>query len=171
MDKFCIQYAVRRTIEGMLWFSPVLLTMLMLSPQFPSAPTVYVERHERNLLFEFSEARGVFADAIDELRKGFWIEKDRKKAAKKMDQSVDVFLRFLRTLSNERASFDPDALAKLTPAQLATEALSLAQQLQPELRRMSQESRSAVVSVEHWEFAHKLETDLVRLKWMSSRLR
>ena len=125
----------------------------------------------QQLLFEFSEARGQFSDAIEELRSNFWVEKNRKKAVKTIDQKVDVFLRYLRVASTERPTFEPGDLKTLTPMQLAAEALKLSQSLRSELRQVARTENNTIVPVSHWEFLYKVESNLLRLKWMGSQLR
>jgi len=148
-----------------------LLVALPVAGQLPTTRTVHRTEPGAQMLFELGVARGEFSEAIEEFRKDFWLEKNRKKIAKRMEQKVNVFLRYLKFASTERPTFEPGELAALTNAQIAAEALSLAQRLRPELRKMAREERSAVVSISHWGFLYKLESDLLRLKWMTGRLR
>src|SRR5262245_6335131 len=149
--------------------APMMLVLLLLG-QLPTNMPQVEHRTVQSPLFQFSVARGEFSDAVDRLRAGFWNDKDRKKAAGKIESNVDVFIRYIRTVSHERPAFEPGDLKKLSPAQLASETLSLAQRLRPELRRVVRNERSAVVPVSYWEFLYKLESDLLRLKWMSAQL-
>jgi hypothetical protein len=147
----------------------MLLVLILLGQLPPNMPTVE-HRTVQSPLFQFSIARGEFSDAVDQLRAGFWSDKDRKKAAGKIESNVNVFIRYIRTVSHERPLFDPTELKKLSQSQLASETLSLAQRLRPELRRVVRNERSAVVPVSYWEFLYKLELDLLKLKWMSAQL-
>src|SRR5215510_8093331 len=149
--------------------APVLLVLFLLG-QLPTNMPQVEQRSVQSPLFQFSVARGEFSDAVDELRTGFWNDKDRKRAAVKIESNVNVFIRYIRTVSHERPSFEPGDLKKLSQAQLASETLNLAQSLRPELRRVVRNERSAVVPVSYWEFLYKLEADLLRLKWMSAQL-
>jgi hypothetical protein len=148
---------------------PIVIVLFLLGQLPTNMPTVE-HRSVQSPLFQFSVARGEFSDAVDQLRAGFWNDKDRKKAAGKIENNVSVFIRYIRTVSHERPEFDPGDLKKLTQAQLASETLNLAQRLRPELRRVVRNERSAVVPVSYWEFLYKLESDLLRLKWMSAQL-
>ena len=147
-----------------------MLLVLFLLGQLPTNMPQVEQRSIQSPLFQFSVARGEFSEAVDQLRSGFWNDKDRKKAAGKIESNVNVFLRYLRTVSHERPEFDPGDLKKLSQAQLASETLTLAQRLRPELRRVVRNERSAVVPVSYWEFLFKLESDLLKLKWMSAQL-
>jgi hypothetical protein len=148
---------------------PIVIVLFILG-QLPTNMPQVEQRSVQSPLFQFSVARGEFSDAVDQLRAAFWNDKDRKKAADKIESNVNVFLRYIRTVSHERPVFEPGDLKKLSSAQLASETLSLAQRLRPELRRVVRNERSAVVPVTYWEFLYKLESDLLRLKWMSSQL-
>ena len=147
-----------------------MLLVLLFLGQLPTNMPQVEYRTVQSPLFQFSVARGEFSNAIDLLRDGFWNDKDRKKAAGKIESNVNVFIRYIRSVSHERPLFDPAELKKLSSAQLASETLSLAQRLRPELRRVVRNERSAVVPVSYWEFLYKLESDLLRLKWMSAQL-
>ena len=124
----------------------------------------------RDPLFAVKAARGEFNDAVSAFQKGFWTDIDRKKAAGKMGQDVDIFLRYLRVNLHDRATLRVDDLKKLNKTQLAAELLKLAHEIQPQLARMVRAENSAVVPVDHWEFLLKLEGQLLRLKWLASRL-
>jgi len=147
-----------------------MLLVLLFLGQLPTNVPQVEHRTVQSPLFQFSIARGEFSEAVDQLRSGFWNDKDRKKAAGKIENNVNVFIRYIRTVSHERPLFDPAELKKLSPSQLASETLTLAQRLRPELRRVVRNERSAVVPVSYWEFLYKLESDLLRLKWLSAQL-
>ena len=138
----------------------------------PSGPTGADERlPQRHAIFQISEARGTLSEAVEQLQKSFWIDKDRKKASRRIGQSADVFLKYLKNVSQNRAEFQPEDVKALTQAQLSSETLLLARRLRPDLDALVRGEYSAAVNVDRWKFLRKLEADLLHLKWLSSQLR
>jgi len=78
-------------------FFPMLLVLLFLG-QLPTNVPQVEHRTVQSPLFQFSIARGEFSEAVDQLRSGFWNDKDRKKAAGKIENNVNVFIRYIRTV-------------------------------------------------------------------------
>ena len=157
----------------MLWLPFIAISVALAQDVTASPGMTRIERIPlRDPLFEVKEARGEFGDALDAFQKAFWVEPDRKRSAKRISQNVDVFLRYLhlRIASHDRPVFDPDDLKKLTKAQLSVELLKSSREIQPQLTRMVRTENSAVVPVEHWKFLLNLEAQLLRLKWLASRL-
>ncbi len=139
--------------------------------QIGEVPPIVIETRLRDPLFDVSVARGQFGDNVAEFRRVLGSEKDRRKPAKKIEQNIDTFLRYLRTVSRDRPSFKPSVEQKnLTLLELAAQALDLAVRLRPDIQKMAKAESRAVVPVSHWEFLSALQADLLRLKWMIGRL-
>src|SRR5215475_14171901 len=70
-------------------------------PRMFKMPTV------EDVLFDASGARNDFRDGLQELAEGYHNAKTRKKAAAKIEESIDAVLRYLHFVSHDRPLVPP----------------------------------------------------------------
>src|SRR4051794_37177027 len=114
----------------------LLLSVFLIAPVYKDAfaqqaPGTYASQREQ--LFTLAEARGRFNAALNELENKDTAAKERRRAAIRLEQNIDIVLRYLRTVSNDRPLFEPGELQLWSRDEIALEVLSLAHRIQPQL--------------------------------------
>lgn len=122
-------------------------------------------------LFDASQARGDFADGMEELAAGYHQDKTRKRAAAKLEESIDAVLRYLRFVSPDRPLAVHSFSSLQDREQLVMETLETAKRLQPEMTKLIRAEYSAMLKADHGNFRYNLEIDLLRLKQIAHQLR
>jgi hypothetical protein len=98
-------------------------------------------------------------------------KKKLKDPARNMTKSTSVFLEFIKRTSKPPPRFDSSEFKDFTSAQLGWEALTTAERLVPALERVVQAQSESSVDIRFLLSLSKLQAELLRLQWMTGKLR
>jgi hypothetical protein len=133
------------------------------------------ERYREVLLrAEYQQLRTAFQAyqaAREELSAAVSFKARLKEPAKKIEKSANAFLDFIKRRHEKRQRFEPKEFKDFTASELNWEALTTVERLAPQLAAVIQSQNAASVEVEFLLSLAKLETELLRLKWMLGKLK
>jgi hypothetical protein len=148
----------------------------VLVAQNPGATARGMRRGQQRIkaiyLRDFRQALPKFEATVKALESALGSEKPKlAKTGKELEKQTEVFLRYVKHITEEHPSFKPEDLVKYSNVELGWEALTSAETLVPILPRIAALENSAVVDLNYWQLLYALEGELLRLKWMSSKLK
>jgi hypothetical protein len=112
-----------------------------------------------------------FQSARESLSEALGFKSALKVPAEKIRKSTGVFLDLMKRMNEKRATFDASEFKDFTPNELSWEALTTAERLAPELAAMIRAESSQTVDIRFLTSLSKLEVELLRLQWMTRRLK
>jgi len=112
-----------------------------------------------------------FQSASGELSVALGLKSGLKGPAEKIRKSTGPFLELIKRLSTNRARFDASEFKGFTPKDLSWEVLTTAERLAPALAAMIRAERSDSVDTQFLRSLPKLEAELLRLQWMTKKLK
>jgi IS30 family transposase len=110
-------------------------------------------------------------DAARELQTALTLDKNPKKPAKDISKHTDVILRYLKYKGRKPQTPDMKAFEQLSGKALAAEILASAQRIDPQLRIVFQNEMADTVPIDFPLTLGPLEQEVLRVKWMVSRLK
>jgi hypothetical protein len=112
-----------------------------------------------------------FQMAQQELGEALGFKAKLKTPAQKLEKSAKVFLGFFRNHGKNRPSFNSGEFKNLGQAELAWEALTTAERITPGLAAIVASEKQLAVDIQFLSLHSALETQLLRLEWMTRQLR
>jgi hypothetical protein len=110
-------------------------------------------------------------DAARELQTALTLDRNLKKPAKDISKHTDVILRYLKYKGRKPQMPDMKPFERLSERALATEILASAQRIDPQLRVVFQNEMADTISIDFPQTLGPLEEEVMRVKWMVSRLK
>ncbi len=129
------------------------------------------ERSRRLLLYDFAQNLPKFAESISALEEALSSRSNVEKPAKAIDKQLAAFVRYVKFLNAQHPSFDASAFRGYSIEELQWEMLTSAEKLNPQLQKVIEAEFSDVIDRRYWDFLYQLESDLLRLKWLASRVK
>lgn len=123
-------------------------------------------------LNEYRQALPKFDAAVKQLESTLG-DKSAKLArvGKEIQKQTDVFLRYVKYVNEDHPPFEPADLKEYSNTELGWETLTAAETLAGILPRVLEAENSVTVNLNLWKVLYLLEAELLRLKWMTSRLK
>ena len=122
-------------------------------------------------LQQFSEAFRTFEHARDQFAEVISSKTIPKDSMKKIEKSTGVFLDFIKRRSKKRASMDVREFRDYTAVELRWEMLTTAERVSPQLKALLQSENADTVDVGFLMSLSKIEEQLLRLQWMTRKVR
>lgn len=110
-------------------------------------------------------------DAAKELQAALTLDRNLKKPAKDISKHTDVILRYLKYKGRKPQTPDMKAFEALSGRALATEILASARRIDPQLRIVFENEMAETIPIDFPQTLGPLEQEVMRVKWMVSRLR
>jgi hypothetical protein len=126
------------------------------------------------LRVEYDKLRAAFQAfqaAREELSAAVSFKARLKEPAKKIEKSANAFLDFIKQRNEKRQRFESKEFKDFTASELNWEALTTVERLAPRLATVIEGQNAASVEVEFLLSLAKLETELLRLKWLLGKLK
>jgi hypothetical protein len=117
------------------------------------------------------KALTAFDTASEQLSEALGLSANLKDPARQITKSTAVFMDALKHLSEEPSRFDPSEFKDSTPAELGREALTSAERISPMLAAVLQNQTEDTVDIDFLLSLSKLQAELMRLQWMTQRLK
>jgi hypothetical protein len=119
----------------------------------------------------FQEALNEFAAANEDYRQSIGFGRSLKDLAKKWEKQTGVFLEFVRGMTDRRAKLDTSEFNGARRSELEWEALTTAERLLPRLSAVVGNEGETTVDVKYFDSLATVENDLLRLQWLTRRLK
>jgi hypothetical protein len=119
---------------------------------------------------QLADAFRSFQASTQSLAEALGFKKTLKDPARNMAKSTSVFLEFIKRTSKQ-PRFDSSEFKGFTSSELGWEALTTAERLVPELARVVQAQSESSVDIRFLLSLSKLQAELLRLQWMTQKLR
>jgi len=129
------------------------------------------EKIRLDRLDQLRQALKDFQGATAELSEALGFKAPLKEPARKMEKSAAHFLDLIKSTSKESSSFDSSEFKGITPSELGWETLTTAERLAPELAVVILTQRDRIVDARSFASLPKLRAELLRLQWMTQRLK
>jgi len=112
-----------------------------------------------------------FAAATTGLREALGLRAPLKNPAKGMGKNAEVFLDYLKVINEKRSRFDSSEFKGMKDAEIGSEALTTAERLVPRLEEVLYNDSESTINLKFLKSLPSIETELLRLQWMTRRLR
>jgi len=142
--------------------------------QIASAVNAAEARQARERAIQLEQFRGaltVFRTATGQLSEALGSKAKLKDPARQISKSTAVFLDFIKRTSKEPSRFDPSEFKDFTRTELGWEALTSAERLVPHLAAVMLTESEATVDIRFLASLSKIQAELLRLQWMTQRLK
>jgi hypothetical protein len=120
---------------------------------------------------QFSEAFRTFELARNKFSEGIGSKTVPKDPVKAIQKSTDVFLDFIKRRSKLRGSMDAKQFKDYTALELRWEMLTTAERLTPQLETLLRSENANTVDVGLLMSMSKIEEQLLRLQWMTRKVK
>lgn len=119
---------------------------------------------------KFRETLEEFAVATDDFREAMALQKSLKPPAGKLEKYVGTFLDLMKEMTDRPAKLDSSEFKDIKN-KLVWEALTTAERMLPQLQTVISIEGDKVVDVRFLDSLSSLQNDLLRLQWMTRRLK
>jgi hypothetical protein len=129
------------------------------------------EVEQKLQLNRFHIALEEFDTAREELSEALGFKAKLKDPARKMEKSIAGLLDFIKRTSKESQRFNPSEFKDFKPMELGWEALTSAERISPDLAAVLLSGSETTVDIRFLLSLSKLQSELLRLQWMTQRLK
>lgn len=131
-------------------------------------------RYVRITRQEFVKTLEEFRQSITQYREALDQEQGLDKRAKEIQKHIGDLMDFLKEADVKDGEFDKSEFADFSPKELAWETLTTAERtdndLRLVLRLLDMAARENVITIQAIQFFRVVQTDLQRLKWLTSKV-
>jgi hypothetical protein len=131
-------------------------------------------RRALQLQVEYAQIRTAFQtweSARQQLSEAIGLKAKAKEPAKSIEKSANAFLDFIKRRNTLRQRFDSTVFKGFTETELRWEALATVERLAPQLSAVTLSQDQSSINIQFLLSLSKLETELLRLKWLLGKLK
>jgi len=141
------------------------------TPLTPQQMAARRNRERRGSYDRFGAALGEFRPAIAGLNRALDSKEKPGDSAKNIEECTKAFLDYIRRVNAQRPDFDPAEFDDFTESELGWEALTTAERIVPDLFALMATENATTIDIKFLASLPHLELDILRLQWMSRRLK
>ena len=112
-----------------------------------------------------------FVAANEDFREAAGLHKPLKDVAKRLEKNTGLFLDYIRQVNDLRGKLNTSQFKGIEQDDLMREALATSERLEPQLMAIAQSEVDTTIDIKMLQSLSGVENDLLRLQWMSRRLK